>query len=246
MGVMGVLTALACAICAGTVIAAWCRATFNPLVQGSTPWRPTRQNTILIMVLMDRIEHLPVMTGLSAADHRAGRAVFVNRRAAGPGRHRGKQLGDIGLDQPLAGGSGDGDPVVAVDHEMAAVDAVDLDRRDRFTAPLGQRQPLPPEPHPVGGGPEAPVEVAARLCRADDGVQPDRLPAQLPLATPARRVGNLIQRYEPVAVTAPARRRCASAARTWCRLARRKSYSTSTCRNPVSLIVIASVPATPY
>jgi hypothetical protein len=30
------------------------RATFNPLVQGSTPWRPTRQNTILIMVLVDR------------------------------------------------------------------------------------------------------------------------------------------------------------------------------------------------
>ena len=93
---------------------------------------------------------------------------------------------------------------MAVDHEMAAVDAVDLDWRDRFTAPLGQRQPLPSEPHPVGGGPEAPVEVAARLGRADDGVQPDRLPPQLPLATPAHRVGNLIQRHESVAVTAPA------------------------------------------
>ena len=28
---------------------------FNPLVQGSTPWRPTRENTILIMVLVDRL-----------------------------------------------------------------------------------------------------------------------------------------------------------------------------------------------
>ena len=62
------------------------------------------------------------MTGLTAADHRAGRPVFLNRRAARPGRHRGKHLGDIGLNQPLAGGGGDGDPVVAVDHEMAVAD----------------------------------------------------------------------------------------------------------------------------
>ena len=28
---------------------------FNPLVQGSTPWRPTWENLILIMVLVDRL-----------------------------------------------------------------------------------------------------------------------------------------------------------------------------------------------
>jgi len=52
MGAMGVLMVLACAICAGRAITAWRRATFNPLVQGSTPWRPTRQNVVLIMVLV--------------------------------------------------------------------------------------------------------------------------------------------------------------------------------------------------
>jgi hypothetical protein len=94
----------------------------------------------------------------------------VSRRAVGPARHCGKHLGYVGFDLPLASCRGDGDPVVPVDHEMPVADAVDLDRRDRFTAALGQRQPLPAEPHPVGGGPEAPVEVAAPLGRADDGV----------------------------------------------------------------------------
>ena len=56
---------------------------------------------------------------------------------------------------------------------------------------------------PVGGGPEAPVEVAAPLGRADDGVQPDHLTPQPPLATPARGADDLIQRHEPVAVAAP-------------------------------------------
>jgi hypothetical protein len=49
---------------------------------------------------------------------------------------------------------------------MQAADAVYLDRRDGRTAPLGQRQLLPAFPHPVGGGPEVPVEVAPVLGRA--------------------------------------------------------------------------------
>src|SRR6185437_421843 len=52
-------------------------------------------------------------------------------------------------------------------------------------------------------GPEAPVEVAAPLGRADDGVQPNRLTPQPPLATPARGADDLIQRHEPVGVAAP-------------------------------------------
>ena len=28
---------------------------FNPLVQGSTPWRPTWENVVLIMVIVDRL-----------------------------------------------------------------------------------------------------------------------------------------------------------------------------------------------
>jgi hypothetical protein len=50
MGAMGVLMVLACAICAGRAIAAWRRTTFNPLVQGSTPWRPTWENTAFLAV----------------------------------------------------------------------------------------------------------------------------------------------------------------------------------------------------
>jgi hypothetical protein len=116
----------------------------------------------------------------------------VSRRAVGPARHCGKNLGYVGFDLPLASCRGDGDPVVPVDHEMPVADAVDLGRRDRFTAALGQRQPLPAEPHPVRGGPVAPVEVAVPLGRADDGVQPNRLTPQPPLATPARGADDLI------------------------------------------------------
>src|SRR6266568_511481 len=98
------------------------------------------------------------LAGLSRLTGCLGLPALVSQRAAGPARHCGKHLGYVGFDLPLASCRGDGDPVVAVDHEMPVADAVDLDRRDRFTAALGQRQPLPAEPRPVGGGPEAPVE----------------------------------------------------------------------------------------
>ena len=49
-------------------------------------------------------------------------------------------------------------PVV---HEVQRTDAVHLDGRDGRTVPLGQRELLPAEPHPVCGGAEAAVEVAA-------------------------------------------------------------------------------------
>src|SRR5262249_61810633 len=94
--------------------------------------------------------------------------------------------------------------MVAVGYEVQPADAVHLDRRDRLAAPLGQGQPLPPEPHPGGGGPEAPVEVAPRAGGADDGIEPDRLQPQLPLAAPAQRADNVIQRHEPVGSAAPA------------------------------------------
>ena len=43
--------------------------------------------------------------------------------------------------------------VVAVLDEMQVTDAVDVDRRDRRTAPLREIERLHPLPHPVGGGP---------------------------------------------------------------------------------------------
>jgi hypothetical protein len=42
-------------IYAGGACGALGQATFNPLVQGSTPWRPTWENSLLIMVLVDRL-----------------------------------------------------------------------------------------------------------------------------------------------------------------------------------------------
>ena len=75
--------------------------------------------------------------------------------------------------------------MVTVADEMPMAHAVDLDRRDRLTAPLGQRQPLPAGPDPARGGPEAAVEVAPRAGGADDRVEPDCLQPQLALAAPA-------------------------------------------------------------
>src|SRR5215813_1029918 len=120
------------------------------------------------------------------------------------GRHRGDHLSHVGVDQLLAGRGGYRDPVVPVGYEVLITDAIDLDRRDRLTAALRQREPLPPVPHPGGGRPEAPVEVASRAGRANDGVQPDRLQPQLPLATPAQRADGIIQRHQPVGSAAPA------------------------------------------
>src|SRR5262249_19582589 len=114
-----------------------------------------------------------------------------------------------------------------VGDEMQAAHAVDLDRRNRRTAPLRQRQLLPAFPHPVGGGPEMSVEVASLLGRADDRVQRYRLQAQLPLAAHADRAGDLIKWQQTVASRGWPDRRCARLASTWCRLARRKSLSTS-------------------
>src|ERR1035438_9375990 len=76
------------------------------------------------------------------------------------GWHCGGYLGYVGVDGLLAGRGGDRYPVMAVVDEMLVAYAVHLDRRDRGAAPLCQRQLLPAGPHPVGRGPEVPVEVA--------------------------------------------------------------------------------------
>ncbi len=57
---MRVIGACIRVIRAGSAPVALGRATFNPLVQGSTPWRPTRKNTILIMA------HRPLCRCLTA------------------------------------------------------------------------------------------------------------------------------------------------------------------------------------
>src|ERR1700730_9219571 len=87
---------------------------------------------------------------------------------------------------------------------MQVAYAVHLDRRDRRTAPLCQRQLFPAGPDPVGGRPEAPVEVAPRVDGADDRGEPYHLQAQVPLAAHAERAGDLIECQEAAAVLGPA------------------------------------------
>ncbi len=118
-------------------------------------------------------------------------------------RHDGQHLGDVRVDHLLAGGQRDRDPVVAIDDEMQVADAVDVDGRDLLAAPLRQGEPLPPLPHPAGGGPEPAVEIAARVDRADHGVQPDRLQAERPLALPAQGCDDLVKREDEVDVVRP-------------------------------------------
>jgi hypothetical protein len=95
-----------------------------------------------------------------------------------PGGHHREDLGHVGVDRLLPGGQGDRHPVMAIPDEVQITDAVHVDGRDRLAPALGQRQPLPPLPHPARRGPEAAVEVAPRIHGADHGVQPDGLQAQ--------------------------------------------------------------------
>jgi len=56
----------------------------------------------------------------------------------------------------LAGRNGYGHPLKAVDYEVQVARSVHLDRRDRLTVALRQRQVLPAGPHrlePVDGSP---------------------------------------------------------------------------------------------
>lgn len=109
------------------------------------------------------------------------------RRPGGLGleRHPGEHLGHVGVDQLLSGRCGYRYPMVTVADEMPIAHTVDLDRRDRLTAPLGQRQPLPAGPDPARAGPDAAVEVAPRAGGADDRVEPDCLQPKLALTAPA-------------------------------------------------------------
>src|SRR5215471_3880997 len=136
-----------------------------------------------------------VLLGAPAAGRAGGRA---------RGRRRGEHLGHVGVDFPLTGRGGYRYPVVAVVDEMQPAQAVDLDRRERLAAPLGQREPLPAGSHPAGGRPEAAVEVAARTGGAGDRVEPDRLQPQLPLSAPAERAGDLIERRKAASAGGPA------------------------------------------
>jgi hypothetical protein len=90
---------------------------------------------------------------------------------------------------------------MAVVDEVQAADAVDLDRRDRRTASLRQRQLRLAFSYPAGGGPKVPVEVAPLFGRAGDRVYRYRLQAQVPLATPSERAGDFVERHEAVAAS---------------------------------------------
>jgi hypothetical protein len=115
------------------------------------------------------------------------------------GPNCGEYLGHVRVDGLLAGRSGDGYPVVAIADEMQAPDTVDLDRRDRRAAALSERKLHPAFTHPAGSGPEVTVEVAPGIDRPGDRVQRYRPQAQLPLAAPAKRAGDLVEPQELVA-----------------------------------------------
>ncbi len=120
------------------------------------------------------------------------------------GRKLGQHFSHVGLDRCGAGGYGDRDPVMAVNHKVHVADAVHLDRRDRLAAPLGEREPLPPFPHPPAGGPEPAVEVTAGVDGADDRVQPDGPQAEPPLAAHPQGGDDLVERQDEADVVRPA------------------------------------------
>ena len=90
--------------------------------------------------------------------------------------------------------------VVTVAHEVQVADPVDVDRWHGLAAALGQREPLPPLADPCRGRAEPAVEVAARVDRADDGVELDHLEAEDALALEAERGHHLVERQDEVDV----------------------------------------------
>ena len=142
----------------------------------------------------------------------------------------------------LPGRHGDRDPVMAVLHEVQVTDPVHLDRRDRLTAPLGQRQPLPALPHPPARRPEPPVEVAGRVDRADDRVKPDRVQPEPALAALAERASTSSSGRITFTSSGARRSRRTSRASCWRRRTRRKSSATSARGNPVSAGTVTAAP----
>jgi hypothetical protein len=87
---------------------------------------------------------------------------------------------------------------MAIADEMQAPDAVDLDRRDRRAEPLSERELHPAFTHPAGSGPEVTVGVVPGIDRPGDRVQPYRPQAELALAAPTERAGDLVEPQELV------------------------------------------------
>ena len=94
---------------------------------------------------------------------------------------------------------------MAVLHEVQIADAVHVDGRDRFAAPLGQGEPLPPFSDPPGGGPEPAVEVTGGVDGADHRAQLDDLQAEPPFAAEPQGGDDLVERQHDVDVV-----RCAA------------------------------------
>ena len=157
-----------------------------------TTWQFTAATAVALAVATARWaghpDQLPIAVIFSARDCAAAPGGFERQApAAGDagGRDPGQHLGHVRLDRFLSGGSGDRDAVVTVLDEVQVAHAVDVDRRDRHAAPPREIEPLPPLPHPVGGGPEPAVEVAPGLDGSGHGVERDGLQAKVVPAAPA-------------------------------------------------------------
>ena len=123
---------------------------------------------------------------------------------------------------------------MAVDDEVQGADAVDVDRRHRLAAAGRGGDPLPAPAHPARGGPEAAIELARDVDRADDRVEVDRLQPQPPLPTTAKRGDDLVEREDQADVVGLATQAGGELASCWRRRARLKSVSASWVGEPVS------------
>src|SRR5919205_948592 len=87
---------------------------------------------------------------------------------------------------------------MALHREVGAAQLPGLDLRQHL-GHVGV-DPLPARAHLAGGGAEAAIELAATVHGADDGVERDRLQAEIALAVPTERLHDLLEGKDQVYV----------------------------------------------
>ena len=116
------------------------------------------------------------------------------------GAHRRHDLGDVGVDGVQSHRPRHGNAVVAVADEVQVADPVDVDRRHGLPAPDCLCDAFPSTPDPSRSRPEAAVEIAGSIHRADDRVERYDLEPEARLTSPAERLDDLVEREDYVDV----------------------------------------------